>query len=108
MAQIDQQLYKELAAAQKKLALYTKIVNGYKAQIKDILGDDTTAKVGEEEVATYEYVNSYRTDDFRKQHPHMYEAFSYEKVERAVNWVLLAEARPELAIQYQTRKLLFK
>lgn len=94
--------YKE---CQRMVEFWNKRLERLKGELAAIMGDATVGTVRGEAVLFYEFRESFRSGDFRKDYPDMYKLFTRDVTSMKFDEEWFRAARPDLWQQYQSRAM---
>lgn len=102
----------ELLAAYNKCAENEKFWRDKKEEIKEqitkLLGEATLGTIDGKPAFTYEYTDRMRTEQFRKDHPDLWQAYQRPVTKDEFDMGLFRLARPGLYHEYQSRSAISK
>jgi len=95
----------ELERAEAALKYWKNRVDELKAAVRAVAGENEEITLNGKPVFTYHYINGFRGEDFKKDHPDLYEAYLREVKKMELDTTTLRSARPEMYREYQSRQL---
>jgi hypothetical protein len=95
----------ELEKAEAALKYWKNRVDELKAAVRVVAGENEEITLNGKPVYTYHYINGFRGEDFRKDHPDLYEAYLHEVRKMELDTTTLKSARPDVYREYQSRQL---
>jgi hypothetical protein len=98
-------LAEALETAEAALKYWKNRVDELKAAVRIVAGENEEITLNGKPAFTYHYINGFRGEDFRKDHPDLYEAYLHEVKKMELDTTTLRSARPEVYREYQTRQL---
>jgi hypothetical protein len=95
----------ELEKAEAALKYWKERVDELKAAVRAVAGEGEEVTLNGKPMFTYHYINGFRGEDFKKDHPDLYEAYLHPVTKQELDVKTLRSAKPDVYRQYQSRQL---
>lgn len=95
----------ELEKAEAALKYWKERVDELKAAVRAVAGESEEVTLNGKPIFTYHYINGFRGEDFKRDHPDLYEAYLRPVTKHELDVKTLRSAKPDVYRQYQSRQL---
>jgi hypothetical protein len=94
-----------LEKAEAALKYWKERVDELKAAVRAVAGESEEVTLNGKPMFTYHYINGFRGEDFKRDHPDLYEAYLHPVTKQELDVKTLRSAKPDVYRQYQSRQL---
>lgn len=103
MAEAPVDLIRQLDYAEEQSKYWTDLIKEIKAKLIKVVGNDEELTVGGKPVRTYNYTDAFRTKDFEKQEPVLYQNYLTPQTVMVLDVARLQRLQPDVWQQFRSR-----